>query len=87
VWCQDRLHKPSLPTQWEAYRQYCRSFPDDEILVVARIREVAPGHVRADLQLLDGEEKPMAEMRRYECVLTDTLKESFRDNLLMPERS
>jgi acyl transferase domain-containing protein/NAD(P)-dependent dehydrogenase (short-subunit alcohol dehydrogenase family) len=82
VWCEDRLNKPSLPTQWDAYRQYCRSFPQDEIVVAGRIRDVALGRVRADLQLLDGSEKLLAEMIGYECVFTETLKGSFRENVL-----
>jgi len=82
AWCQDRLHKPSLPTQWDTYRQYCRAFPHDEILVTGRIKASAPGHVRADLLLLDTGEKLLAEMRGFECVLTDTLKGSFRENVL-----
>jgi NAD(P)-dependent dehydrogenase (short-subunit alcohol dehydrogenase family)/acyl carrier protein len=78
LWTLEQYDTPNLPCYAARYRQFRRSFPSDEVRVVARVTKHNPLHALADIDLRDAAGQVVACIEGCECVLDASLRRAFR---------
>lgn len=82
LWCQEIHGTRSLPCHAGRYRQFRRTFPHDDVQVIANITRQSSQLILADIEFLDQAGALIARMENYECVLDAALERAFRNNQL-----
>jgi len=89
LWTFEQLGAFSLPSFSGRYRQFRKSFSGTraggEIRITARITRSTRRSATADIELVDGDGCLVARLTRFECTITESLKEAFRQNKLSRE--
>ena len=80
LWSFENWGAGSLPTAIAGYRQYQKSFPDGNALVIARVVKSTEHNAVANIEILDLQGKLIARMEGYDCVIDSSLNEAFRKN-------
>lgn len=83
VWCWENMDAPSLPTYFESYRQYHRSFPRSGTMVHAKVRRQTAHQVLADFEFVDSKGSLVATLSGYECTVDASLARAFGHNRLL----
>jgi hypothetical protein len=78
VWSYQRHRAASLPCFAGQFRQYCRTFPADGVLIAARITHDNGTIARADIEFIDADGRLVARMTDAEHVIDQSLNEAFR---------
>lgn len=82
LWSHEANNAPSLPTAIGSYRQYQRSFPKDGVSIVIKVTEKSQYKAVASIEFLDTDNKVIALIDNYECVIDNSLKQAFQKNQL-----
>jgi acyl transferase domain-containing protein/acyl carrier protein len=77
VWSQEQHGAPSLPCRLTSYRQYQRAFPPGGVRVVVRVTRDSAAHALADIDYLDDQDRLVARLEGYECVIDPGLRRAF----------
>jgi acyl transferase domain-containing protein len=77
VWSQEQRGAPSLPCRLTSYRQYQRAFPPSGVRVVVRVTRDSEAHALADIDYLDDQDRLVARLEGYECVIDPGLRRAF----------
>jgi hypothetical protein len=83
LWTLAQRDTGSLPCFAGRYRQYRKAFPAGPSTVVIRVRRDDGKFARADIDYLDAENRVVAQMQDYECVMEKNLAQAFRRNQLV----
>lgn len=83
LWSHEVNNAPSLPTAIGSYRQYQRSFPKEGVSVVIKVIEQSQYKAIASIEFLDSDNKVIALIDNYECVIDGSLKQSFKKNKIL----
>jgi acyl transferase domain-containing protein/NAD(P)-dependent dehydrogenase (short-subunit alcohol dehydrogenase family) len=78
LWCYEQCGKVSLPSYFEAYRQYCRRFPEGALQTILTIRRLARHKITGDFFFLDRDQQVLATIRGFEGVMDDQLMQAFK---------
>jgi NAD(P)-dependent dehydrogenase (short-subunit alcohol dehydrogenase family) len=83
LWTLAQRDTGSLPCFAGRYRQYRKAFPAGPCTVVIRVRRDDGKFARADIDYLDADNRVIAQMQDYECVMEKNLAQAFRRNQLV----
>ncbi|MEJ2167697.1 MAG: SDR family NAD(P)-dependent oxidoreductase [Desulfobacterales bacterium] len=78
VWCFEEKGIVSLPSYFDAYRQYCNKFPNGGVKVILEIKETANRKMRGDFTFLDSNDEMVARLSGYEAVMDASLMKAFK---------
>ena len=70
----------SLPTAITGYRQYRRGFTDGDVRIIARVTASGAHNASANIEMRDQQNKLIARLEGYECVIDSSLNDAFRKN-------
>jgi acyl transferase domain-containing protein/NAD(P)-dependent dehydrogenase (short-subunit alcohol dehydrogenase family)/acyl carrier protein len=82
VWCHAERGAVSLPSTVGRYRQYVRRFPTGTMRVICRVAPTNGPVVRAAIEFVADNDKLIARIDGFECVLDPALTAAFRRNRL-----
>ena len=85
LWSFENLGSGSLPTRVGQYRQFCRSFPKDNIQIIINVSSQRKHDICADVEFLDQNGQVIASIDGYESVVDASLNEAFTNNQLIDE--
>ena len=82
LWSFQQTGTASLPTKITSYRQFQRKFPKQGAELNIRIVSSSKHAASADIEILDKQNKLLARIEGYECVIDSSLNSAFRKNTL-----
>ena len=82
LWSFHNSGAACLPTMIGKYRQYRRGFPRDGARIKISIQDSNRHNATATVEFLDDDDKLIAHMEDYECVIDVSLNEAFKRNRL-----
>jgi hypothetical protein len=82
VWGMEQFSMVSLPTSIGEYQQFQQSFPHTGCLVCINITHYSETTIKADIELTDKSGAMVARIRDYECTMSPSLIEAFKNNQL-----
>jgi hypothetical protein len=88
LWSFQQSGAASLPTKIHSYRQFQRQFPKAGANLNIRIEKASKHAATATIEILDKEQKLLARIEGYECVIDASLNDAFKRNTLeLPEKA
>ena len=72
----------ALPTKITSYRQFQRKFPKQGAELNINIVSSSKHAASADIEILDKQNKLLARIEGYECVIDSSLNNAFKKNTL-----
>ena len=78
LWCYENEGLVSLPVYFSEYRQYRKSFPEENITAVLEVRDVNDHKMKGDFTFLDSEKGVVAKITGYESVMDKSLINTFK---------
>jgi hypothetical protein len=88
LWSYERYNSGSLPCYIGKYRQFVSSFQKTEIRISASVSSSTRTKAVAKISFLDGDSNCLGMIEDYECVIDESLNESFNTHgkgALLPE--
>ena len=78
LWCYEQCGKVSLPSYFDAYRQYCRRFPESGLQAILTVRRLGKHKMTGDFFFLNQDQQVLAAIRGFEAVMDDHLMQAFK---------
>ena len=78
LWCFEENGFVSLPSYSESYRQYCQSFPSDDVTVVLEVTEVTNRKMQGNFTFLSRKQNVVASIKGYEAIMDASLLKAFK---------
>jgi acyl transferase domain-containing protein/NAD(P)-dependent dehydrogenase (short-subunit alcohol dehydrogenase family)/acyl carrier protein len=78
VWCFEEKGIVSLPSYFDAYRQYCNKLPIGGVKAILEIKEATNRKMRGDFTFLDSNDAMVARLTGYEAVMDASLMKAFK---------
>ncbi len=86
LWCFQHMYMGSLPSYIKTYRQYQARYPKDKTHIRVKVTESNKHRAIADIEFLNAnEDRLVARMAGYECVMDASLNAAFKKNTLQKE--
>ncbi len=82
LWSFQHSGAASLPTKIARYRQYQRQFPKQGARLNIHVEKSTEHAATASMEILDEQNKLLARIDGYECVIDASLNEAFKRNTL-----
>ena len=82
LWSFQQTGTASLPTKITSYRQFQRKFPKQGAELNINIVSSSKHAASADIEILDKQNKLLARIEGYECVIDSSLNNAFKKNTL-----
>ena len=82
LWSFQQSNTASLPTRIASYRQFQSRLPKDGASLNIKIIKVGQHSATAIIDILDKQQKLVARIEGYECVIDASLNEAFKRNTL-----
>jgi len=82
LWSLQQYRAGSLPTAFGRYRQFQPRFPSDGGHIIAHVTERQAHRAVANIEFLDQQDRLIAKIEAYECVIDGSLNQAFRKNTL-----
>jgi hypothetical protein len=82
LWCFEQFGVGSLPTAIGEYKQFQKSFPKEGCKININVIEHSEHRALAMIEFIDQNDRLIARMDNYECVIDASLEEAFARNKL-----
>ncbi len=82
LWSTQEQGKPCLPTGFKSYRQFQRQFPADGATIQLDIEKATQHQATARIHFIDSDNRLIATIEAYECVMDASLQQAFERNSL-----
>ncbi len=77
LWGFEHLGCVSLPSFGGQYRQYCRSFPNQNVRLVMEVRDLSEHRISADIAIVDAGDRLIARLENYQWTADSSLGVAF----------